>query len=399
MIKASNREQYEPVLLFYGPNPYREQFEALGVTTLVLSEQGVSGVSGREREGNVAARLNRLDHRAASTYISVKSLYTLVRFDLPVARAIRQIILDRQIDLVHLNDGLHKNRAAVLAARWTGRPCVCHVRTLEQFLLADRLLAGLVRWFIYISRAVADTVTTQGIDSRRGAIISDSVDLSLFTGVRDEPAVRAELGLEPDDIVIGNFSRLDWWKGQDVFLEAMAEVVKTAPGVKALIVGDATSSARNRAYWERLTTLTEALGLRDRVIFTGYRSDVPRLLGICDVAVHSATRPEPFGLVVIEAMAAGVPLVATGAGGVLDIVRDGANGLLVPPGDPSAMAGAILSLVTDRGLACRLAEAGQRRVREQYTAEQHAAAVQDVYNAVFCDLERTSRYVPSRVQG
>jgi glycosyltransferase involved in cell wall biosynthesis len=110
---------------------------------------------------------------------------------------------------------------------------------------------------------------------------------------------------------------------------------------------------------------------------------VPRLLGICDVAVHSATEPEPFGRVVIEAMAAGVPIVATRGGGVLDIVEDGINGLLVPPADPAALADAIVSLATDRVRAQGLAQTGQRQVRERFTIQQQAAAIQDVYDALF----------------
>jgi glycosyltransferase involved in cell wall biosynthesis len=109
---------------------------------------------------------------------------------------------------------------------------------------------------------------------------------------------------------------------------------------------------------------------------------VPRLMSALDVVVLSSSAPEPFGRVVIEGMAAGKPVVATAAGGVLDIIEDGLNGLLVPCKDSKAMAEAILQLLSDRGKAERMGLAARQRVAERFTVEHHVAKVQSVYESV-----------------
>ncbi|NIV31233.1 MAG: glycosyltransferase [Anaerolineae bacterium] len=181
---------------------------------------------------------------------------------------------------------------------------------------------------------------------------------------------------------MGVVGRLDWWKGHQYFLEAMAEVARRIPSLRGLIVGAPENTPRNREYYQELQCLTKSLGLDGKVVFTGYRGDVPRLMSALDVVVLSSSAPEPFGRVVIEGMAAGKPVVATAAGGVLDIIDDGVDGLLVPCRDSRAMAETILELLSDREKAQRIGLAARRRVEEQFTVQRHVSAIQQVYDAV-----------------
>jgi glycosyltransferase involved in cell wall biosynthesis len=131
-----------------------------------------------------------------------------------------------------------------------------------------------------------------------------------------------------------------------------------------------------------LQSLTKSLGLENRVVFTGFRTDVPRIVQALDVVVLSSSAPEPFGRVVIEGMAAGKPVVATAAGGVLDIIDDKVNGMLVPCKDSAAMADAVLELLSDREKARQIGIAARRRVEEKFTVQHHVAAVQGLYDAI-----------------
>lgn len=178
-----------------------------------------------------------------------------------------------------------------------------------------------------------------------------------------EPVSRAELrqtlALPPGPLV-GVFSRLAAWKGQHVLLEALAGL----PDVNAIIVGDALFGEQD--YAARLKAMVAELGLTDRVHFLGHRGDVPKLMQAVDAMVHPSIDPEPFGRTLVEAMLAGVPVIATDAGAAPDILERGRAGALVPPGDAHALAGAIKSvLAKPEQLAAQLAYASNR-ARTQY---------------------------------
>ena len=163
--------------------------------------------------------------------------------------------------------------------------------------------------------------------------------------------------LPTDEPLVGNVARLAEQKGQRFLVEAAARV----PEARFAIVGD----GELRGDLERRT---HELGVADRVLFTGARDDVPDLLASFDVFAHPSLF-EGLCLAVIEAQAAGVPVVATPVGGIRETVIDGETGLLVPPRDPDRLAQAIRRLLGDPGLARRLAEEARRRVRERFSAE------------------------------
>jgi len=378
LVRGLDRERYEPVVLFYGPNPYREKFQALGVQTIVLDEGALpmSPMGGRR---DIAASLGRYSGRLARGYGAAKQLYIWLRRDLPLAWRVARIVQEEAIDLVHHNNTLSGNRATVMAGRMIGLPQVCHVRMLRRLSFIERFMVRWVDAFIYISSAVEQTYLGQGVPAEKGRVVHNPVDVERFAQADGAAELRADLGVGEADPLISNVGRLDWWKGHDDFLHAVAEVARSHPDVKALIVGAPGSTAISRAYYRRLQRLVVDLELSEHVIFTGFRADVPRIMAASDVVVHSASQPEPLGRVVIEAMAAGRPVVATAAGGVLDIVQDGVTGLLVPPKDATAMARAIQRLLEDREWANTVAQRAQQHAREHFSIDRYAAIVQKLY--------------------
>lgn len=180
--------------------------------------------------------------------------------------------------------------------------------------------------------------------------------------------LRAELGLGPQPLV-GLFGRLSEWKGQHVFLDALAAM----EGVQAVIVGGALFG--QEAYEARIREQASRLGLDDRVRFLGFRSDVPELMASMDVVAHTSIVAEPFGRVVVEAMMCGRPVVATRGGGVTEIIRDGETGLLVPPGDASALAAALGTILSDPALSQRLGQSGREDVSGRFSLEETCRSV------------------------
>ncbi|RMF24559.1 MAG: glycosyltransferase [Deltaproteobacteria bacterium] len=159
----------------------------------------------------------------------------------------------------------------------------------------------------------------------------------------------------------------------------MAEVVRKFPDAVALVVGGAHRSGRS--YAARLRARVRELGLEGNVLFTGAREDVADLMGCMDVVAHTSVQPEPFGRVIIEGMCVGRPVVATDAGGVPEFVRDGENGLLVPAGDPDALARALCRLFSDESLRARLSDGALRSVA-RFSVERHVRAVTDIYDSL-----------------
>lgn len=379
LIRGLDTTLYEPVMLFHGPNPYREKFQALGVKVITLSEQPAVAPPADSRR-DIATSLSRYSYKLSTAYRTAKQVYLVAQRDWPIARRVAGLIKDERIDLVHHNNHLRGNRATVMATWLASVPQICHVRTLDnKFTFIEKYLARFVNMFIYISKAVEQCYCNLGVPNRKGQVIYNPINVETFGQVNDRAELRAEFGLAEQDRLISNVGRLAWWKGHEDFVRAIAEVVQTQPNVKALIIGDPDSAPRDQAYYQHIRHLVTDLQLSDQVIFTGFRADVPRIMGASDIVVHSASEPEPFGRVIVEAMAAGRPVVATAAGGVLDIIEDQVNGLLVPPRNAALMARAIQQLLQNREQARLIGQCAQQQARERFSITQHIAAVQRIY--------------------
>jgi glycosyltransferase involved in cell wall biosynthesis len=206
------------------------------------------------------------------------------------------------------------------------------------------------------------------------------VDLERFNPGVDARRQREEFGVSADQPCFGIFGTLLEWKGHHVFLEAARRVMDEVPNARAFVIGEAPE--RGRAYREELDRLVDRLGIGDRVTFAGFREDVPELMQLLRVVVHASVTPEPFGRVIAEAMAMAKPVVATSAGGPLEIVEDGATGYLVGADEPEGMARAIIRLLTDTPRADRFGRRGHETVVARFSAEAHARMVEQVYAEV-----------------
>jgi glycosyltransferase involved in cell wall biosynthesis len=178
---------------------------------------------------------------------------------------------------------------------------------------------------------------------------------------------------------VGMVGRIAPWKGQDVFLRAYAEAFGTDPTVRAHVVGAALFGEHEVEQSAR--RLADELGIADRVEWHGHVPDAPAMMAGFDTLVHASTIPEPFGQVVIEGMAAGVPVIATNAGAPAELVSDGRDGLLVAPGDAAAMAAALRRLRGDDGLRAALVAQG-RLTAAGFTPAASGEALGRVYDAV-----------------
>jgi glycosyltransferase involved in cell wall biosynthesis len=239
---------------------------------------------------------------------------------------------------------------------------------------------------VAVSGVVGEALIAAGVDPARVVVIPNGVDLERFREWVPPAPIRRELGLPAEAPLVAIFARLAPWKGHPVFLEAAARLIGAGSNAHFLIVGDAAFD--DPAYGESLKTRAIELGLEERAHFIGYRRDVPELMAAVDLVVHASVLPEPLGLTPLEAMALGKPVVAVGVGGPCETVVSGETGLLVPPEDPAAMAGAMGRVLEDADLRRRMARAGRRRVEERYSQALLTVAVESLYDRLIAPRTR-----------
>jgi len=280
---------------------------------------------------------------------------------------------------------VHTNslKAAVyggIAARLARVPVVWHIRDRiapdylpRQAVAAVKVLAMFVpRAIVFNSRATRDALRVP---------VSFSVIPSpvVYDGVAT-PVLPHSDG-PPHPLRFTMLGRLAPWKGQHVFLRAFAAAFP-AGRERAIVAGSAMFGEDD--YAEELRRLAVRLGIAERVEFTGFVTDITALLDRSDVVVHASVVPEPFGQVVVEGMAAGLPVIATAAGGPLEIITGDVDGLLVPPDDASALARAMSRLAADPHLRHALGVAGQVRASD-FTPARVAEITTELWAAVAHD--------------
>ena len=269
--------------------------------------------------------------------------------------------LAKRFDVVYANS--QKAMMVGVVVGWlSARPVIWHLHDIlgtEHFSpslsrVAVALATHGARRVLANSQASANAFVAAGGDPGAVHVVYNGVDPARFESVDGSTVaeLRTSLGLDGSPLV-GAFSRLAPWKGQHVLVEALAEL----PGVHALVCGAPLFGEDD--YAARLRQLAERMGVAPRVHFCGFRDDVAALMRICDIVVHTSVSPEPFGRVIVEAMMSARPVVATRAGGALEIVEDGVSGLLVAPKSPAELAAGVRRLLRQPGDARRIAQAGR----------------------------------------
>jgi glycosyltransferase involved in cell wall biosynthesis len=305
----------------------------------------------------------------------------LARSALRLARASRSIgrlTRERRAAAIYAN-GLASALYAAVPARFAGVPLVWHVHEMYDDRMRMRpfvsLAGAAARVVICVSHAAAERTAHLGAPRRRCCVVHTAlaVPLACKTPALD-PAV-------PDGstsqllVALGAITPA---KGHRIFVEAMAQVVRDHPHATALVVG-APLSPRDDAYLEALRADVRRLGLGDRLRFLGFRPDAQDIIGRSTIVVHPSTCEETFGLVALEAMAAGRPVIAARVGGIPEVVADGETGVLVAPGDAEALARAVSDLLCDPARRERMGAAGRRVAAESFG---HARMI-DGLNAAF----------------
>lgn len=327
-------------VVLFADGPFRERLEERGVEVKVIPAPGA--VSGVSREGGLGRDL-----------LAVPGV-------LDLARRVAKLARDYEVLYANSQKALF---IGALAGKIARKPVIWHqhdLLTADHFSRGHRRLSvllsnHLITRVITCSKAAGEALVEGGGRAEAIRVVYNGINSSPFESIKttEVDLLRQELALEGVPVV-GVFSRLAPWKGQHVLLKALARL----PGVHALLVGEAIFGEQD--YAEALRQRSKDLGVEDRVHFAGFRRDIPQLMRLSDVVVHTSVAPEPFGRVIVEGMLARSTVVATRAGGTAEIIDDEVSGVLVPPGDAEALAEALRDLLNNPERARSLAEAGYK---------------------------------------
>lgn len=240
------------------------------------------------------------------------------------------------------------------------------------FILLERFAARFSDRLITVSEPLKEWGLRLNIGKpNKYVTIYDGIEVEKFKVNVNIDEKKKELGIKPKEKIVGVVAKLWEGKGHETILEAAPQVIKEIPNVKFLFVGE--GYLRNR-----LETRVRELGLSNRVIFAGFRTDIPEITATFNIALLVSLF-EGMGRVLLEAMVLGKPVIATKVGGIVDVVKDGETGIVIPPEDVDALAKAIITLLKDKKVARRMGEAGKRRIDERFTAETMVEKINQVY--------------------
>jgi glycosyltransferase involved in cell wall biosynthesis len=300
--------------------------------------------------------------------------------------ALHRVVRSSRPDVIHANSlraGLVS--AAALASR--SAPVIVHAHDILPSTRSGAAVRAALRPSINRLVAVSDYTARSFVDggfSQPVHMLHNPLDIDRFDPrLRSRADARAELGLEPDQRLLGMVAQVTPWKGQELAIRATAVVRETFPSIKLLIVGEAkfTSTATrfdNAGYLSSLHQLVDELGLQHNVEFMGQRQDVETIMRSLDVSLAPSWE-EPFGRAVVEAMAVETPIVATNVGGPPEYINDGVDGFLLPPRDLVAWTDLLTSLLGEPGRRSEMGRRASLKVRALFDRRDYVDKVVAVY--------------------
>lgn len=340
MIESLDRDRFVPLFLGSAEGPLADELRANDVEIL---NAGVNSVSWR------------------TPLLSLRQV-----------REKRRLLDQHAINIVHMNEA-GWNSDLVLAASTMRIPVALHLHN-PATVHRSNLNYLLARKVFLCSKAQADQVKNFEAIASRSVVLHNAVDIDHFASGHP---IRRELGLKTDEIVIGTVAQVGHRKGSDLFLDAAERVLASGKNVTFLMVGP--QAVGEADYFQTIMNRLQKDPLKGRVHYLGGRRDVPDLLSSFDV-FFLPTRAEPFGMVIIEAMAAGVPVVATAVGGIPEIVTSDEIGCLVQSSDSSAFAGALIHLIEMGEARKTLGERGKKSLYGRFDLASMSNTLSSIYN-------------------
>lgn len=294
---------------------------------------------------------------------------------------LRGIIKRYKVVMIHANSFITAIYASV-PAKFFKRPLVWHMHDIIEPGFFNKVFIRYAAWgaerIVCVSGAVRKRLLEFGVNPDKCRTVYNAVTPDVSQDIRKSSSFREEFNIDENTHLVGIIGNVCKQKAQFVFLEAAFEVLKVFKNVVFVIVGDVLTEC-DVSYKAQLESFIIAHRIENKIIFTGFREDVKQIIGSLEILVHPPILPEALGLVILEAMMQEKPVVASDIGGIPEIMSDGFNGLLVPPGDAHALAEAVCKLLGDPEMRKRLGREGKKAAAGKFAPDNFLKGIMDIY--------------------
>ncbi len=377
LVKYLNQSKYKPFVLFYQENILIPEFKNICPIIILDKTKGLIIKNSFPNLFPLAAKTKLL------LYLLLLSqrTYNFFRYYLIDFFEILYFLAKHKIDLVHINNA-PKFTDWLIAVKILRIKCISHLRGNWEPKYIQKKLVKYYDTIISISESVSKHISKKGIPVNNFITIHDGIDIkALFELIHDEPEkIKKELGVSNNGFFIGVVGNIKPWKGQHVAIEAVRILKEKHPHIKCIMVGEVSNSEEDRIYFAHLKDLVANNKLSHNIIFAGFRKNIPEILSVLDVLVHTSVSPEPLGRVVLEGMVFSKPVIATAHGGPLEIIEDSFSGFLVKPNDSHALSQKIDYLISRSDIANNIGKQARKRVEEHFNIERNVQRIEQLYD-------------------
>ncbi|OGS45983.1 MAG: hypothetical protein A2539_06625 [Elusimicrobia bacterium RIFOXYD2_FULL_34_15] len=332
----------------------------------------VEGLSKKGHNNYVVCRTDSELHKKLQDnsydFFSLKMLFELDPF--AIFRT-KKIIEEVKPDIIHLHSA-HAHTIGVIASKLSRHKSKLILSRRVEFGINNRWKYENVDKIVAISKRVKEILVKSGISENKISVVYSGVDLKRFEKISNE-YLNAEFNIKKEQIVIGTVGSLDRCKNHKNFIQAASIIKNSIPNSIFFIVGEGVLKKELIAY-------TEKLGLSDSIVFTGFRNDIPQILSIFSIFILSSDS-EGLCTSLIDAMASGLPIVATNVGGVPELIEDNTNGLQVSPDNPVQIVDAVMKIVNDKNLKMRFSQLNKIKSRE-FSKENMIDSTERIYSEI-----------------
>ncbi|MET0027698.1 MAG: glycosyltransferase family 4 protein [Candidatus Thiodiazotropha sp.] len=364
ICRTLDKDRFDATIVFYQKNDLHNEFEATGHKIRI--EQPFEPV---ELPGFVPNLIRKVV-RPPMNYLKML-----------VWRAMqwRTLLKQEGADILHLNNTFSTDHDAVIAAKLLGIKVVSHVRGIEKHLSRMALImsARLDR-LIVISNAVKNNLLNQGVSIDHMRLVYDGINEGRIVANVQNQYLHKTYRLDEKRVIFGLVGNIKPWKGQRVLIEAVHLLKQKYSNFYCFFVG----AVADQQYQAELEEYVERNGLTEHVIFTGYQKNIPDIVNSFDIFVHASIEPEPFGIVILEAMALRKPVIVSNIGAPQEIIVDKESGRLFDITNPQDLADRLFDMMEDEAARIEMGEAGYQRFVEHFTIDRNVAGITRVYDEI-----------------